>query len=160
MTALSRLLLAPLRPLRGAVRVARVSPAVDARIAEARESRRAWERDLAGWIAREAAVLLPQRRHHAAWRARRVAAGLCGSCCARPAPEGLRTCEECRKSLRAAKLQREAALRARGMCARCGVRPLASTLRCAECLAAEASAKRAEYRARVSDDVNGGCDVG
>lgn len=154
MTALSRLLLAPLRPLRGAVRVSRVSPVADARIAEARESRRAWERDLAGWIARERADL--QRGYTAAWRAARAAEGLCGSCGRCPRAEGRSVCEACREAIRAATQRRYAARVARGLCARCGLLPLVSATRCAECLAREASEQRARCRARVT---NGGCDV-
>lgn len=153
MTALSRLLLAPLRPLRGAVRVARVSPAVESILCAA-ESRRAWERDLAGWIAREASVLPSQREYVAAWRAARVAEGLCGSCGRCPRTEGRSVCEGCREAIRAATQRRYAARVARGLCARCVARPLVSVTRCAECLAREASEQRARYRARVM--TNGG----
>jgi len=149
-TALSRLLLAPLRPLRGAVRVARVSPAVDARIAEARESRRAWERDLAGWIAREAAARSSQREYVAAWRAAKVAEGLCGSCGRCPRTEGRSVCEGCREAINAATQRRYAARVARGLCARCGVNPLASAARCGECLVAGAEQAANRYRRRVS----------
>lgn len=157
MTALSRLLLAPLRPLRGAVRVSRVSPGVDAAIGRAVESRRAWERDLAGWIARERADL--QRGYVSAWRAARVAEGLCGSCGVRQRVEGRSVCSRCHGRIEAARLRREGARVAMGLCVRCGERPLASATRCAECLAREASEQRARHRARVSDD-QGGCDVG
>ncbi len=132
MTALSRLLLAPLRPLRGAVRVARVSPAVEVILCAA-ESRRAWERDLAGWIAREASARPSQRKYVAAWRARRVAAGWCGSCGTQPRVEGRSVCEGCRKRIAEAQVRRESDRMARGLCARCGLHPLVTKTRCAEC---------------------------
>jgi hypothetical protein len=158
-TALARLLLAPLRPLRGAVRVARVSPVVESILCAA-ESRRAWERDLAGWIARERAVSR-NATNIAAWRARRIAQGLCGSCGTQPRTEGRSTCGRCRERINAAKARCYAERAALGLCVRCATRPLVSATRCAECLTREASAKRAEYRARVSDGcANGGCDVG
>lgn len=157
MTALSRLLLAPLRPLRGDVRVSRVTPAVEASIARAVESRRAWERAVSTWAARELAAVLCDRRCHDAWVARRIAAGMCGTCGRSPAPEGRRTCRGCVERIHAARARREADRLARGMCARCGVRELASTLRCVECLAMEAAYAMGRYRARVSDGcVNGG----
>ncbi len=131
MTALSRLLLAPLRPLRGAVRVSRVSPAVESVLCAA-ESRRAWERDLAEWIAREAAGSR-NATNVAAWRARRVAAGWCGSCGTQPRAEGRSVCEGCRERIADAQVRRESGRMARGLCARCGLRPLVTKTRCAEC---------------------------
>ena len=131
MTALSRLLLAPLRPLRGAVRVARVSPAVESILCAA-ESRRAWERDLAGWIARERSVSR-NATNMAAWRARRIAAGWCGSCGMKRRAEGRSVCEGCRARNNAAGERRYAARVARGLCGRCGGIPLMTKTRCAEC---------------------------
>ena len=148
MTALSRLLLAPLRPLRGAVRVARVSPAVESILCAA-ESRRAWERDLAGWIARERSVSR-NATNMAAWRARRIAAGWCGSCGMKRRAEGRSVCEGCRARNNAAGERRYAARVARGMCARCGANPLASATRCGECLVIGAEQAAIRYRRRVS----------
>jgi hypothetical protein len=148
-TALSRLLLAPLRPLRGAARVSRVTPAVESILCAA-ESRRAWERDLVGWIAREASARPSQREYVAAWRAARVADGLCGSCGRCPRTEGRSVCEGCREAIRAATQRRYAARVARGLCARCGVNPLASATRCGECLVAGAEQAANRYRRRVS----------
>jgi hypothetical protein len=130
-TALSRLLLAPLRPLRGAVRVSRVTPAVESTLCAA-ESRRAWERDLAGWIARERAGSR-NATNMAAWRARRIAAGWCGSCGQCPRAEGRSVCGGCRARNNAAGERRYAARVARGLCGRCGGIPLMTKTRCAEC---------------------------
>ena len=131
MTALSRFLLAPLRPLRGAVRVSRVTPVVESILCAA-ESRRAWERDLAGWIARERAVSR-NATNIAAWRARRVAAGWCGSCGTQPRTEGRSTCGRCRARINAAKTRCYAERAALGLCVRCGECPLPGMTRCAEC---------------------------
>jgi hypothetical protein len=130
-TALSRLLLAPLRPLRGAARVSRVTPAVESILCAA-ESRRAWERDLAGWIARERASSR-NATNIAAWRARRVAAGWCGSCGTKRRAEGKSVCEGCRKRIAEAQVRRESDRMARRLCGRCGLLPLVTKTRCAEC---------------------------
>ncbi len=145
---LSRLLLAPLRPLRGAVRVSRVTPVAEARITRAVEDRRAWEADVRAWAARERADL--QRGYVASWRARRVAEGLCASCTRAPAAEGHVVCGRCLARINARTVERTADRVARGLCGRCGVRPLVSATRCAECLAAGREYASSRLRARVA----------
>jgi hypothetical protein len=108
-----------------------VTPVVES-ILGAAESRRAWERDLAGWIARERAVSR-NATNIAAWRARRVAAGWCGSCGTQPRTEGRSTCGRCRKRIAEAQVRRESDRVARGLCARCGLLPLVTKTRCTEC---------------------------
>lgn len=133
MSALLRAFTVPLRPLRGAVRVTRVSPAVET-ILRAAEDRRAWEHDVAAWAARERGASR-NATSVAAWRARRVAAGWCGSCGTQPRAEGRSVCEGCRERIASAQVRRESDRMARGLCVRCGERPLVTKTRCTECRA-------------------------
>lgn len=130
MTALLRAFATPLRPLRGAVRVTRVSPAVESALCAA-EDRRAWERDVAGWAARERR-LVSNAGCTAAWRAARVAEGLCAMCGRCPRVEGRSVCEGCRVRNTDTQARLYAARVARGLCARCGMAPLLSPTRCAK----------------------------
>lgn len=132
MSALLRAFAAPLRPLRGAVRVTRVTPAVES-ILCAVEDRRAWERDVAAWAARERRVSR-NAINAAAWLARRIAAGLCGSCGTQPRAEGRSVCDRCRRRIDAAQVRLRGARVARGLCARCGEGALLTATRCAECV--------------------------
>lgn len=132
MSALLRAFTTPLRPLRGAVRVTRVSPAVESVLCAA-EDRRAWERDVAAWAARERRVSR-NAINVAAWRARRVAAGWCGSCGTQPRAEGRSVCEGCRDRIDAAQVRLRGARVERGLCARCGEGALLTATRCAGCV--------------------------
>lgn len=132
MSALLRAFAAPLRPLRGAVRVTRVS-AAEEQLLCAVEGRRAWERDVAAWAARERRVSR-NAINAAAWLARRVAAGMCGSCGTQPHAEGRRLCERCRERIDAAQARLRGGRVARGLCARCGEGALLTATRCAGCV--------------------------
>lgn len=132
MSALLRAFATPLRPLRGALRVVRVT-AAEEQLLLAVEGRRAWERDVAAWAARE-------RRgsrnavNVAAWRARRVAEGMCGSCGTQPRAEGCSVCERCRDRIDASQVRLRGGRVARGLCARCGEGALVTKTRCAGCV--------------------------
>lgn len=132
MTALLRAFATPLRPLRGAVRVTRVTPAAEL-LLRAAEDRRAWERDVASWAARERRVSR-NAINLAAWRARRVAAGWCGSCGKHRPAQGRSVCEECRDRIARAQVRLHGERMARGLCARCGKGALVTATRCARCV--------------------------
>jgi hypothetical protein len=133
--AIHRAFVIPLRPLRGAVRVTRVTPAVESILCAA-ESRRAWEHDVAAWAARERRLVSNAgctAARRASARARRAAAGLCGGCGRLPRAEGRSVCDGCRVRLAASQVRRESDRVDRGLCARCGLHPLVTKTRCTEC---------------------------
>lgn len=120
-------------------------------VARAVASRRAWEDAVSEWAARETRDarerLLCRRDAVARHREQRVTQGMCAACLVTPAPEDRATCQRCRDGINERKRAREAARLAAGMCAACGKRPLASTLRCAPCLAIDAK-RSAAYAAK------------
>ena len=112
-------------------------------VARAVVSRRAWERAIARWSARERKADY-QREYQPEWISRRIADGMCAACRTRMAPPDRATCQPCRDAITARRDRRRADRIAAGLCGACGKHPLASTARCSACLAIDA--KRAADR--------------
>jgi len=116
-------------------------------IARAVETRRAWERAIRRWAARERRAAY-QRDYTPDWIARRVADGRCAACRTRMAPPDRATCQPCRDAITARRDRRRADRISAGLCGDCGKHPLASTARCTDCLARDA-ARHARRKAHM-----------
>ena len=107
-------------------------------VANAVASRRAWERAIRRWAARERKADY-QREYQPEWNARRITDGRCAACRTRMAPPDRATCQPCRDEITARRDRRRVDRIAAGLCGDCGKHPLTGKARCRGCLARDAA---------------------